>query len=112
MPAPPLSLYAYLLKIVATYSEMDARKHLQLLESAPPLSLYAYLLKIVATYSEMDARKHLQLLESVEFNYCTSFSNLVIFRDYHMAFWLSPTVSSRDPIIKPESFSLMTKIPC
>ena len=39
-------------------------------------------------------------------------------------FWLSPTVSTRDPIIKPESFSLradngrglilrvMTKIPC
>ena len=26
-------------------------------------------------------------------------------RDYHMGFWLSPAVSTRDNIIRPESFS-------
>ena len=48
----------------------------------------------------------------------------VVIRDYHMGFWLSPAVSTRDPIIRPESFRsrddncqgsilrAMTKTPC
>ena len=50
--------------------------------------------------------------------------SLTVIRDYHMGFWLSPAVSTRDPIIRPESFSsradngrglilrAMTKTPC
>ena len=46
----------------------------------------------------------------------------LMFRDYHMRFWLSPEVSTQDPIIRLESFSpdnvrgmmlsAMTKTPC
>ena len=49
---------------------------------------------------------------------------MFVIRDYHMTISLSPAVSTKDPIIKPEIFSLradydqrlilkgMTKIPC
>ena len=35
-----------------------------------------------------------------------AFPDLVIVRDYLMAFWLSPKVSTRDPIISPRAFAL------
>ena len=45
------------------------------------------------------------IIPHVNFPYKTSIDERLIFRDYLMAFWLSPEVSTRDPIISPRALA-------